>query len=195
MDSIVVINENGRWSISLPCAPLVSRISGLLRPIGRDNVNRCKISFAVPMRLVLMRGIIESSSKQEGTRQWMQRGVDEEEEDARKGHGKTRGKRERENTLNKSAAKLVRRKSRDLFCLAGLSFLAPTCPEIIGKRKPWTAYHSRRTMWIIRVGGVERANALANVVDRVPSLLIAPRMYIVVHRKGNERYWVEVALS
>lgn len=47
-----------------------------------------------------------------------------------------RKKGERENTLNKSAAKLVRRKSRDLFCPAGLSFLAPACPEIIGKRKP-----------------------------------------------------------
>lgn len=46
--------------------------------------------------------------------------------------------REGERELNKSAAKLVRRKSRDLFCLTGLSFLAPACPEIIGKRKPWT---------------------------------------------------------
>lgn len=74
-------------------SPSIGRMPAT-RPIGRDNVNRCKISFAVPMRMVLMRGIIESSSKQEGTRRWMQRGVDEEEEDARKGHG--RGEREKE---------------------------------------------------------------------------------------------------
>lgn len=56
----------------------------------------------------------------------------------RRGKGKRREK-EREYVEQESAAKLVRRKSRDLFCPAGLSFLAPACPEIIGKRKARTA--------------------------------------------------------
>lgn len=75
--------------------------------------------------------------------------------------------------LNARAAKLVRRKSRDLFCPAGLSFLAAPCPEIIGKRNHWTAYHSRRTMWIIRVGGVGSSTYVtsspsSSPVGRVP---------------------------
>lgn len=95
-------------------------------------------------------------------------------------------KEKRENTLNKSAAKLVRRKSHDLFCLAGLSFLAPACPEIIGKRKPWTAYHSRRTMWIIRVGGVESLRSTGT--DSPYCAYSTPRF---IMKAMNDVYWVE----
>lgn len=77
--------------------------------------------------------------------------------------------------LNAHAAKLVRRKSRDLFCPAGLSFLTAACPEIIGKRKHWTTYHSRRTMWIIRVGGVGSTARMLRRRRRPPPVGRVPR--------------------
>ena len=77
--------------------------------------------------------------------------------------------------LKARAAKLVHRKSRDLFCPTGLSFLAAACPEIIGKRKHWTAYHSRRTMWIIRVGGVGSSARMLRRRRRPPPVGRVPR--------------------